>query len=184
MEVLRGRDGRDGRDGVKGEKGDVLSSGVKGEHGYQDLQELRLILEYRELLVLVGQPVKRECMEIQGCVGLKENRDLRGQSQEESFTLAGVGQLAPLTRVHNSYILVEGTQLLYSGRAGGTHYLHSAGGANYLCMPDDPDHLEYQSGVQDDGFVAGVEYDYNGMPTLSTFCNHNVPCAVCYICGH
>ena len=75
----------------------------------------------------------------------------------------------------------NGTELLYSGRAGGTHYEHSGGAANYLCMPDDPDHLQYQSGVQGKSYVAGVEYDYASHPSLSSLNCHNVPCAVCYV---
>ena len=75
----------------------------------------------------------------------------------------------------------NGTELLYSGRAGGTHWDHSGGAANYLCMPDDPDHLQYQSGLQGRNYVDGVEYFYNSMPSLSSFNCHNVPCAVCYV---
>ena len=54
----------------------------------------------------------------------------------------------------------QGTQLLYAGRAAGTHHAHSGGAANYLCMPDDPDHLQYESGDGVDAYIAGVEYDY------------------------
>ena len=43
---------------------------------------------------------------------------------------------------------VTGTELVYAGRAGGSWYRHTGGGANYLCMPNDPDYLAYQSGVQ------------------------------------
>ena len=75
----------------------------------------------------------------------------------------------------------QGTQLLYAGRAGGTHYNHKGGAANYLCMPDNPDHLQYQSGVQNNAIVAGVEYWYSSMPSLSSFNHNNVPCAVCYV---
>ena len=34
----------------------------------------------------------------------------------------------------------SGTTLVYSGRAGGSHYSHTGGGANYLCLPDDPEY--------------------------------------------
>ena len=30
----------------------------------------------------------------------------------------------------------SGTQLLYAGRAAGSHYTEKGGGANYLCLPD------------------------------------------------
>ena len=60
----------------------------------------------------------------------------------------------------------NGTELLYSGRAGGTDRRHKGGAANYLCMPDDPYHLQYQTGVQGHSFVAGVEYDYSYVSSL------------------
>ena len=43
---------------------------------------------------------------------------------------------------------VSGTTLVYAGRTGGTWYAHKGGAVNYLCMPDDPDYLSYQPGVQ------------------------------------
>ena len=73
------------------------------------------------------------------------------------------------------------SQLVYSGRAGGTRWDHKGGAANYLCMPDDPDHLQYLSGVQGQSSVAGVEYFYGSMPSLSSVNYHNVPCALCYV---
>ena len=76
----------------------------------------------------------------------------------------------------------QGTQLLYAGRAGGTHRYHKGGAANYLCMPNNPDHpIQYQSGVGAPCQVAGVEYWYSSIPSLSSFNVHNVPCAVCYV---
>jgi len=39
---------------------------------------------------------------------------------------------------------------------------HSKGGAaNYLCMPNDPDYLHYQSRAQRYNYVYGVEYQTN-----------------------
>ena len=75
----------------------------------------------------------------------------------------------------------QGTQLLYAGRAGETPQGQKGGAANYLCLPNDPDHLPHQSGVQGQGVVAGVDYYYAGLPSLSSknFCN--APCAVCYV---
>ena len=32
---------------------------------------------------------------------------------------------------------VPGTQMVYAGRTGGSHYTHNGGGANHLCMPSD-----------------------------------------------
>ena len=73
---------------------------------------------------------------------------------------------------------VTGTDLVYAGRAGGSWYSHTGGGANYLCMPNDPDYLQYTPGVQGFSPVYGAEYETWGGP-LPSF-HHNVPCAVCY----
>ncbi len=72
-----------------------------------------------------------------------------------------------------------GTQLLYAGRTGGTFY-NQGGGANYLCMPEDPEYdssLRYQAGIQHYAKIYGTEY--HG-PIQGTN-DHNVPCAVCFV---
>ena len=75
---------------------------------------------------------------------------------------------------------VTGTELVYAGRAGGSWFAHTGGGAKYLCMPNDPDYLQYQPGVQGFSPVYGVEYElWGGGPFQAVF-QHNVPCAVCY----
>ena len=72
---------------------------------------------------------------------------------------------------------VAGTQLVYTGRTGGSHYTHRGGAVNYLCMPLDPQYtLPYQAGVEGYSYVYGTEYEG---PLQGTH-HHNVPCAVCY----
>ena len=75
---------------------------------------------------------------------------------------------------------VTGTQLVYAGRAGGSWWSHMGGGANYLCMPNDPDYLRYTPGVQGFSPVYGVEYEPWARGPLRAVHHHNVPCAVCY----
>ena len=72
---------------------------------------------------------------------------------------------------------VTGTELVYTGRVGGSGYNHAGGAANHLCMPSDPEYtLPYQAGVQGQSCVYGTEYE---LPIQGSH-NHNVPCAVCY----
>ena len=59
---------------------------------------------------------------------------------------------------------VSGTTLVYAGRVGGTHNSQKGGAVNYLCMPDDPDYLIYQPGVQGYSYVYGAEYHTGGGP--------------------
>ena len=51
--------------------------------------------------------VRKACVETLVCMGLKEYRDHQAHPQEESPTLAGVGQPAPPPRAPSSYMLVE-----------------------------------------------------------------------------
>ena len=59
-----------------------------------------------------------------------------------------------------------------------TTHTVEAGGANYLCMPLDPEYtLPHQAGVRGDSYVYGAEYQ-NPMQGSH---QHNAPCAVCYV---
>ncbi len=73
-----------------------------------------------------------------------------------------------------------GTELVYAGRVGGSWYGNTGGGANYLCMPDDPQYLTYEPGVQDVSPIFGTEYQAYGGQPLRAVHDHNVPCAVCF----
>ena len=73
---------------------------------------------------------------------------------------------------------VTGTEMVYTGRAGGSHYSHGGGGANYLCMPLDPEYtLPVVAGVRGQSNIYGTEYQ---APIQGSH-DHNVPCAVCYV---
>ena len=75
---------------------------------------------------------------------------------------------------------VTGTELVYSGIAGGSQHDQDGGGSNYLCMPIDPEYsstLTYAAGIQDSSPIHGAEYEH---PVQGTH-NHNVPCAVCRV---
>ena len=75
----------------------------------------------------------------------------------------------------------QSTELVYSGRAGGSWYRKTGGATNYLCMPDNPDYLQYDSRVQGNNYVSGVGYDLEQGQPLNVNPNvrgHNVPCAV------
>ena len=77
---------------------------------------------------------------------------------------------------------ITGTQLVYRGRAAGSRYNHQGGGANYICLPDNPGYLQYSSGHQSDrAYLYGAEYETSENGPLSSVHNHNVPCAVCYV---
>ena len=71
------------------------------------------------------------------------------------------------------------TQLIYQGRAAGSHHSHQGGGSDILCMPENPEYLDFFEDVQGNSGVYGVEYwSYLGQPLGSVF-QENIPCAVC-----
>ena len=155
IEVLRGRDGRDGqhgrdgRDGMPGVQGPTGPSGEPGEAG--------------------GPPGPQGQTGASGPPGEKGAVGPAGpRSGGVTYTRWGKSSCPNVT----------GTELVYAGRAGGSYFRHSGGGANYLCMPLDPEYnLTYAAGVRDQSYVYGVEYEN----PLQGSQNHNAPCAVCYV---
>ena len=75
---------------------------------------------------------------------------------------------------------VQGTELVYSGRAAGSRGSIQGGGANILCMPDDPEHMNYANGTQGN-YIYGVQYHISPSQPLYSVYQHNVPCALCYV---
>ena len=167
LEVLRGRDGRDGRDGERGIPGERGEKGDKGCRGKQG--------EKGELGPL-GFPGPEGPA---GEKGEKGEQGLPGTAE----SLMNCGQ----TYVRWGRTTCPGnqsTELVYSGRAGGSWYRETGGATNYLCMPDNPDYLQYNDSVNQghDNYVYGVEYDLNLDQPLRVnpdVQSHNVPCAVC-----
>jgi len=47
-------------------------------------------------------------------------------------------------------------------------------------MPENPDYLRYEAGVQGHSLVYGTEYQTYTTGPLAPVHDHNVPCAVCY----
>ena len=72
---------------------------------------------------------------------------------------------------------------MYKGRAAGSHYTHSGGGANYQCIVEDPANFDFGAGTMDQSFIYGVEYKITGNVPSSNhrLYDHDVPCSVCYV---
>ena len=111
MEVLRGRDGRDGKNGELGPPGAQGERGVAGPRGQ------------------VGEK------------GLRGDTGLQGAVGEPGLQSPPAGGAVYTRWGRTTCPTDQGTHLLYSGRAGGSPHEHKGGGANYLCLPNDPDHL-------------------------------------------
>ena len=77
----------------------------------------------------------------------------------------------------------EGTELVYAGRAAGSHYTHTGGGSNYQCVTEEPENFDFGPGTVEHSFIYGAEYEmYGNVPSASLpLHDQNVPCAVCYV---
>ena len=77
----------------------------------------------------------------------------------------------------------EGTELVYAGRAAGSHYTHSGGGSNYQCVTEEPENFDFGPGTVDHALLYGAEYEFTGnIPSASLpLHDQDVPCAVCYV---
>ena len=74
----------------------------------------------------------------------------------------------------------QGTELIYSGKAGGSHYSKHGGGANLLCLPSDPEYSRWGHGATNQVLLSGAEYRTVNFQPFRSVLFHNIPCAVCY----
>ena len=65
----------------------------------------------------------------------------------------------------------------------GSHYSHSGGGSNYLCLPLNPIYEKLTGGNQGSSYIYGSEYEVSNQKQIfknSNLHNHDAPCAVCH----
>ena len=79
-----------------------------------------------------------------------------------------------------------GTELVYRGRAAGSNWASSGGGANYQCVTEQPESLAFGPGISQSSIIHGAEYATAGhvsnLPSSTTSLHrHDAPCAVCYV---
>ena len=75
----------------------------------------------------------------------------------------------------------EETELMYSGVMGANEHEAHGGGANFLCMPKNPEYssnLTYQPGVRGVLFLTAATYS---VPFRRDSNGHQVACTVCYV---
>ena len=71
--------------------------------------------------------------------------------------------------------------LVYEGYASGSKWAESGGGANYICLPKDPEYLPQASGQSSHhAWLYGAEYHSRLYPS---FADHGATCAVCFATG-
>ena len=158
--------GGTGESGPQGQRRYQGEPGQKGDHGHQGLR---------------GPP---------GTTGIQGPQGVRGEPGQHGGPPGPQGprgQPGGVESCGQTYIRWgrtvcpqnQGTELVYSGRAGGSWYRNTGGATNYLCMPDNPDYLQFASSVQGFSYVYGVGYNLGTGQPLYDVTQHNAPCAVC-----
>ncbi len=112
--------------------------------------------------------------------GIQESK-VQGAKGEQGSSGPASGGVTYIRWVKTTCPSVPGTALVYHGMAAGSWFGDNGGGANYLCMPYNPQYSNYLAGVQGYSPLHGTEYQLHGGPLSSSAHNHNVPCAVCYV---
>ena len=119
---------------------------------------------------------------VPGRDGVKGERGDKGEKGEKGET-GPVGQAGPKSGgvVYTRWgrkSCPTGAQLLYEGIAGGSHWNHQGGGANYVCLPKVPQYMSTHVPPHN-SYMYGVDYAVvNGI--FPGKHDHDVPCAVCY----
>ena len=148
-----GLTGRDGRDGVPG------SQGVAGRDGRD------------------GVPGPRG---VAGRDGKTGPQGMKGDTGPQGLPGPRSGGVTYVRWGRTTCPDTEGTEVVYTGRAAGTHYQHAGGTNDYLCLPGDPEYSELVgTGTQDYSPLHGAEYQPGGNQPLNAYHQHNVPCVVC-----
>ena len=180
LDILRGRDGRDGLQGPPGDKGDTGFAGpvghpgpagpegLTGPKGEQGLQGLPGEKGDKGDTGPVGHP---------GHPGPVGSTGLKGSPGSPGPTGLSAGGAIYTRWGRTTCPDTPGTELVYKGLAGGSDFDQYGGGANYLCLPHDPEYLK--DGLPStSSTLNGAEYE--SPISSSSLNNHNVPCAVCY----
>ena len=178
----QGQQGAQGPPGVsaenvsgKGEKGDAGTVGAPGPRGEKGGQGTAGI---------PGTPGRSGPPGSPGLPGLQGEQGLTALPAEngsaQGSRTGGGGGVVYTHWGWTTCPIDQGTELVYSGKAGGSHYHKHGGGANLLCMPSDPEYSRWGNGVTSHVPLTGAEYRAEHRQPFRNVMYHNIPCAVCY----
>ena len=152
-----GQTGQPGFPGIQGEPGPVGPAGPAGRDG------------------LDGPPGKSGRPGIEGADGAIGTKGEQGPPGPMS------GGVTYVRWGRTTCPNVTGTELVYRGRAAGSLWSSSGGGANYQCITEAPANFEFGAGtVENATHMYGAEYKTLGNTPASNRAIH-IPCAVCYV---
>ena len=153
----KGSQGVQGLQGAKGDGGSEGPAGPKGDQGVKGSQGAK------------GNTGAQGPMGTNGAAGEKGEKGSAGQN------LVG-GSI--YTRWGRTTCDATGTELVYAGIAAGSTYRDTGGGADLLCLPNNPVYSSFRAGVTDSARLGPVEVHPRSTINTLDF-NDNIPCAVC-----
>ena len=74
-----------------------------------------------------------------------------------------------------------GTELVYAGRAAGGNRENTGGTNDILCLPEEPEYMNFTQDLDPRTTINGVEYKTNYDQPLYEVHNQNAPCAICHV---
>ena len=173
----QGQVGEKGERGIHGDAGPQGTSGPQGNSGLQGVAGPKGDMGPPGRNGLRGLPGPTGPQGFQGVAGPRGEMGppgIKGAKGSPSPLVGGV----TYTRWGKSSCR-SGVNLVYAGRTGMPKH-DQGGGADYLCMPNNPQYSNYIPGVQGSSHVYGVEYE----DTITAGnAQHNAPCAVCNVPG-
>ena len=136
---------------------------------------------------IVGLPGRKGDEGAQGPTGAKGDVGPQGAKGDEGQKgSAGENYVGGsiYTRWGRTTCDTTGTELVYAGTAAGTKYDHKGGGANLLCLPDNPVYESFRNGTSDKHIARLGPVEAHPRVTLGSTSsglewNDNAPCAVC-----
>ena len=168
----RGQVGEKGKRGFRGDAGPQGTSGPQGNSGLQGVAGPKGDMGPPGRNGLRGLPGPTGPQGVVGPKGDMGPPGIKGAKGSPSPLVGGV----TYTRWGKSSCR-SGVNLVYAGRTGRSKY-NNGGGADDLCMPNNPQYSNYRPGVQGYSHVYGVEYE----DTITAGgAQHNAPCAVCNV---
>ncbi|XP_066285831.1 uncharacterized protein [Branchiostoma lanceolatum] len=132
--------------------------------------------QLQQMMMTFAEEMKTLKMKVEGPSGERGERDVAGNGSGGSSVYIRWGRTTCPGDTDAS--------LIYDGIAGGTHFTHSGGGANYVCLPKDPEWGVFTDGNQGTPYMHGAEYQlaYGNSPFQGgALHDHDVPCAVCHV---
>jgi len=183
----RGLKGEIGYQGVKGDKGENGITGLTGPPGFMGQKGTKGEIGDQ------GGKGEKGIVGPTGAPGTKGQKGVKGELGDHGLpgAMGVMGHRGPpgSTATAGTVYVRWGhdqcpstAQLVYSGRAGGSHFRQSGGGSNPQCLPLNPTYLSTQFGKK--GLVAdmhGAEYETSPFYFGRSVHHHVVVCAVCYV---